>query len=112
MDVVHKTHGQQRSLWTARFFAVALCGAASGCGGAIYAVTATSASSKLESARALGAERYAPFEYWMAHEHLEKAAEEAAAADYGDALDFVDVADEFADKAAKLSRQAHEGAGR
>jgi hypothetical protein len=48
----------------------------------------------------------------MAHEHLEKAAEEAAAADYGDALDFVDVADEFADKAAKLARQAHEGAGR
>lgn len=84
----------------------------SGCGGTLYAFTANSASSKLETAEALGAEKYAPYEYYYAREHLWKAREEAAAADYGDALDFADVAEEYADKAITLSKQAHEGAGR
>jgi hypothetical protein len=83
-----------------------------GCGGTLYAITANSASSKLETARALGAERYAPYEYWYAHEHLQKAMEEAARADYGDALDLADTAEQYADKAVTLARQAHEGAGR
>ena len=109
--MVHKTHGRQIGVWG--WLAAALLGAvASGCGGSLYAITANSASSKLETARALGAERYAAYEYWMAHEHLEKAMEEAAAADYGDALDFAETAEQYADKAAKLSREAHEGAGR
>jgi hypothetical protein len=38
--------------------------------------------------------------------------EEAAAADYGDAIDFADTAEEYAEKAINLSKQAHEGAGR
>jgi hypothetical protein len=84
----------------------------SGCGGTIYAFTANSASSKLETAEALGAEKYAPYEYYYAREHLWKAREEAAVADYGDAIDFADVAEEYADKAITLSKQAHEGAGR
>jgi hypothetical protein len=84
----------------------------SGCGGTIYAVSANSASSKLETAEALGAEKYAPYEYYYAREHLWKAREEAAAADYGDAIHFADIAEEYADKAIKLSRRAHEGAGR
>ena len=60
----------------------------------------------------LGAERYAPFEYWYAHEHLLKAKEEAASADYGDAIDYADTAQEYAEKAINLSKLAHEGAGR
>jgi hypothetical protein len=84
----------------------------SGCGGAIYAFTATSASSRLEEAQALGAQKYAPYEYYYAREHLWKAKEEAAVADYGDAIDFADIAGEYADKAITLSKQAHEGAGR
>lgn len=83
-----------------------------GCGGVIYSVKASSASSKLETAEALGAERLAPYEYWYAHEHLWKAMEEAATADYGDAIDFADTAEEYAEKAIKLSKEAHEGAGR
>lgn len=83
-----------------------------GCGGVLYSVSVFSAESKLETAQALGAERYAPYEYWYAHEHLLKAKEEAATADYGDAIDFADTADEYAEKAATLSKQAHEGAGR
>lgn len=83
-----------------------------GCGGSIYAYKATGASSKIETAKALGAEQYAPYEYYYAEAHLEKAAEEAATADYGDAIDFADVAAEYAEKAIMLSRDAHEGAGR
>lgn len=83
-----------------------------GCGGFFYAIYANGATSKLEAAQALGAEKYAPYEYYYAQEHLKKAMEEAAAADYGDAIDFADEADTFAEKAVKLSKQAHEGAGR
>ena len=46
--------------------ALLLAGAASavGCGGTIYAVNASSAQARLDQARALGAEKYAPYEYW------------------------------------------------
>ena len=43
-----------------------------GCGNTLYAVQANAASSKLEEARELGAEKYAPYEYFFAKEHLEK----------------------------------------
>jgi hypothetical protein len=84
----------------------------SGCGGSLYAYKATGASSRIEEAKALGAERYAPYEYYYALAHLEKASEEAASANYGDAIDFADVANEYAEKAVALSRDAHAGGGR
>jgi hypothetical protein len=84
----------------------------SGCGGFFYGIYAGGASSKLEQAQQLGAEKYAPYEYYYAQEHLQKAMEEAASADYGDAINLADEADKFAEKAITLSRQAHEGAGR
>ncbi|HRI67097.1 MAG TPA: DUF4398 domain-containing protein [Polyangium sp.] len=83
-----------------------------GCGGSIYVITSTGAESKLEAAEALGAERHAPYEYWMAKEHLIQAKEEATTADYGDAIKFAGIAEDFADKAIVLSKQAHEGSGR
>ena len=83
-----------------------------GCGGVLYAASVIGAESRLEKAEALGAERYAAYEYWYAREHLLKAKEEAATADYGDAIDFADTASEYAEKAANLAKQAHEGAGR
>lgn len=85
---------------------------ATGCGGFFYAIEASSATSRLEQAQALGAEKYAPYEYYYAQEHLAKAMEEASSADYGDAIDFADAAEKSADKAIQLSKQAHEGAGR
>jgi hypothetical protein len=85
---------------------------ATGCGGFFYAIEASSATSRLEQAQALGAEKYAPYEYYYAYEHLWKAMEEASSADYGDAIDFADEAEKSADKAILLSKQAHEGAGR
>lgn len=86
--------------------------ATSGCGNALYAIRATAASSKLAEARELGAEQYAPYEYYMAAQHLEKAQSEAAEADYGDAAELSELAEEYATKAIALSRDAHRGAGR
>ena len=84
----------------------------SGCGGFFYAIYSSGATSKLETAQQLGAEKYAPYEYYYAKEHLLKAMEEASSADYGDAIDLADDADKAAEKAILLSKQAHEGAGR
>jgi len=83
-----------------------------GCGGTLYAVQASSANGKLEEAKEVGAEKYAPYEYYFAREHMTKAAEEAAHANYGDAIDLAESAEEAADKAIKLSKEAHRGAGR
>lgn len=83
-----------------------------GCGNTLYAVQASSASNKVEEAHELGAEKLAPYEYYYAREHLLKAQEEAAAADYGDAIDLASAAEEHADKAIRLSKEAHRGAGR
>ncbi|MCS6899581.1 MAG: DUF4398 domain-containing protein [Myxococcales bacterium] len=85
---------------------------ASGCGGVLYAVQASSASSKVNEARAIGAEKLAPYEFYLAEEHLYKASEEASQANYGDAADLAEKAEEAAEKAIKLSRDAHKGKGR
>jgi hypothetical protein len=83
-----------------------------GCGGSLYAIQASSAASKLEEAKQLGAEKAAPYEYFYAREHMTKASEEAAQGDYGDAIDLAEIAEESADKAIRLTREAKRGAGR
>ncbi len=83
-----------------------------GCGGLVYAVQASSASSKLEQAKEVGAEKRAPYEYYLAREHMTKAQEEASQGDYGDAIDLAEIAEQSADKAIQLAREAHRGAGR
>jgi hypothetical protein len=82
------------------------------CGNTLYAFEANSAASKLEEARQLGADRLAPYEYYYAKEHLLKAQMEAAEADYGDARSLAVESGEYADKAIRLAREAHRGAGR
>lgn len=92
---------------------VMACGlSASACGNTIYAIQVNAASSKVEEAHELGAEQYAPYEYYYAKEHLEKAESEAAEADYSDAVDLAEASEEYADKAIRLAREAHRGAGR
>ncbi|HYQ31362.1 MAG TPA: DUF4398 domain-containing protein [Polyangiaceae bacterium] len=83
-----------------------------GCGNTLYAVQANSASGKLEEARELGAELYAPYEYFYAKEHLQKAQTEAAEADYSDAVDLAEVSAAYADKAIRLTREARRGAAK
>ncbi len=86
--------------------------ATTGCGNTIYAIQVNAAASKVEEARALGAEQYAPYEYYYAKEHLDKAQSEAAEADYSDAVDLAEASEDYADKAIRLAREAHRGAGR
>ena len=97
--------------WMIRAIAVAAL-AMVGCGNTLYAIQANSASGKLEEAHELGAEQYAPYEYFYAKEHLQKAQTEAAEADYSDAVDLAETSEEYADKAIRLTREAHRGAGR
>jgi Domain of unknown function (DUF4398) len=80
--------------------------ASAGCGGLYYAVEVTSASSKVEEARVLGAEQLAPYEYYYAREHLEQAQFEAAEASYSDAAHYAETAEEYAAKAVQISRAA------
>ncbi len=83
-----------------------------GCGNTLYAIQANRASAKLEEARQAGAEEDAPYEYWYAKLHLEKASSEASEADYSDAIDLAEVAEEHATKAIRLANEAKRGAGR
>ena len=103
-----------RSLLTrAHPFLAVLAGlVACACGNTVYAIQANSASNALAEARELGAEKLAPFEYYYAKEHMEKAQEEAAEADYSDAINIAEEAEEYANKAIRLSREAQRGAGR
>ena len=83
-----------------------------GCGGSLYAINASSAASRIEEAKELGAEQTAPYEYYYAKAHLEQAQVDAAEASYGDAVDYAETAEEYAEKAIKLAKEAAKAAGR
>jgi Domain of unknown function (DUF4398) len=83
-----------------------------GCGGALYSVQINGVASKVAEAKELGAEKLAAYEYYFANEHLQKAMSEASEGDYSDAIQFADVAEEYANKAIQLAKEAHRGAGR
>lgn len=121
----HRREGEARrpatrgSRTAGRFItaALALCVSglilpAVGCGHTVFVIQVGSASNKLEEARELGAEKLATYEFYYASEHLRKARAEAAEADYSDAIDFAEISEQFAEKAIRLSREAHRGAGR
>lgn len=81
-----------------------------GCGGAWYGLAVSSASSRVEEAKAQGAEQLAPYEYYYAKEHLHQAQIEAAEASYSDAANYAEIAEEYALKAIQLSQQNRSGA--
>jgi len=70
-----------------------------GCGSLYYRVSANAASSRLEQAQLMGAETQAPYEYYVAREHLRQAQIEAAQASYGDAASYAETAERYAQKA-------------
>jgi len=78
--------------------------AVTGCGNMIYAVNVNAAANKLEEAKELGAEQWAPYEYYYAKEHMLKAQSEAAEADYGDAAELASVSEEYAIKAIRIAK--------
>lgn len=83
-----------------------------GCGGVAYTAKINSVEGKVEQAKEVGAETYAPYYYYSAQSRVLKAREEAARADYGDALDLLDEADSDADQAINQAQAVRKGAGR
>jgi hypothetical protein len=74
------------------------------------------AASAVSAAKLASAERYAPYEYTKAEEYLHKAREEAAYAEYEDAIEFGRKAEELADRGraiavAKLSQSSGASSG-
>jgi len=80
--------------------------ALTGCGGAHYLLAVNSASSRVEEAKAVGADQLAPYEYYYAREHLEQAQVEAAEASYSDAANLAEEAEQYASKAIELAQSA------
>jgi hypothetical protein len=74
------------------------------CGGVYYAASVNAASARLEHAKEVGAEQYAPYEYYFAKEHLRQAQVEASEASYSDAAAYAETAEEYAAKAIELSQ--------
>jgi hypothetical protein len=68
------------------------------------------ASNRVEHAREVGAEQYAPYEYYFAKEHLLQAQVEASEASYSDAAAYAETAEEYANKAIELARKRREAA--
>ena len=85
---------------------------APGCGGVYYAAAVNGAAARVAEAREIGAEQLAPYEYYYAKAHLEQAQVEASEASYGDAANYAEIADEYANKAIELSQTAHKAGGR
>ena len=73
--------------------------ALSGCGSVYYAININAAEARLEQAREMGAEKQAPYEYYYAREHLREARIHASEASYGDAANFAETAENYAQKA-------------
>src|SRR5580704_15736686 len=84
----------------------ALAAALGGCGGVQYTVEVNSAASRVEEARALGADQLAPYEYYFAKEHLQQAQIEAAEASYSDAVNLAEEAEDHANSAIELTQKA------
>jgi len=87
-------------------FGMAVWGALCGCGGVHYAIVINAAASRVEEAKAVGAEQLAPYEYYSAKEHLEQAQIEASEASYSDAANLAQEAEQYASKAIELTQAA------
>lgn len=81
-------------------FAVAL--SLAGCGPGLYLSAVRPATRALERAREAGAEERAPYDYYFAQAHLDKAREEASESAFQDAADHARVAREYAERAEAL----------
>ncbi|MCH2109124.1 MAG: DUF4398 domain-containing protein [Polyangiaceae bacterium] len=77
-----------------------------GCGNTLYAVQANSARDSFEEAKNLGAEQFAPYEYYGAQARIIEARSQAAHAEYGNAAALAEEADKLAKIAIEKSREA------
>jgi hypothetical protein len=82
------------------------------CGPSLYTFNIIPASQAVEQARQANAAEHAPYEYFYAQSNLDKAREEAAEANYQDAIRFAERANEFGTKARDMARRRMREMGR
>jgi hypothetical protein len=82
------------------------------CGPIGYTATILSASQAIEEARQAGAAETAPYEYFYAQAHFDKAREEAAEAEYQRSMTLAGTAREYAERARDLARRRGRESGR
>jgi len=82
------------------------------CGPALYSFNIIPASQTVGQAEQANAAEHAPYEYFYARSYLDKAREEAAEANYQDAIRFAERANEFGTKARDLARRRMREMGR
>jgi hypothetical protein len=82
--------------------------AACGCGPVLYTSHLRSAEEKLGQARDENARWYAPYEYYFAEAHLDQAREEAAAAQYEDAVRYAEVAEAWSERALAITKRSRQ----
>jgi hypothetical protein len=100
------THLGSRSSIARRLLAPAACAVVLGCGPVEYInQVGNRAASAVSAAKLASAERYAPYEYTAAAEYLHKAREEAGYAEYEDAIDYGQKAEELANRARAIALQ-------
>jgi hypothetical protein len=92
--------------------AIALAASATGCGGVGYTIAVLDATEAVEEARQQGAPERAPYEYYYALAHLDKAREEAGEAEYQNAMDAAATASEYGRRARDLARRRARESGR
>ncbi|MBX3268876.1 MAG: DUF4398 domain-containing protein [Sandaracinaceae bacterium] len=99
-----------------RLFALVALAAAvtafAACGPSLYTFNVIPASQAVEQARQANAPDHAPYEFFIAEAYLDKAREEAAEANYQDAVRFAERANEFGTKARDLARRRMREQGR
>ncbi len=74
-----------------------------GCGPIQSTALVIEAEVNLESARAAGAERYSPYEYYSAFEYLKKSKEKQGQSKYERSIDYATIARDYAKKAERKS---------
>lgn len=82
------------------------------CGPSFYTFNVIPASSAVEQARVANAAEHAPYEFFIAQSYLDKAREEAAEANYQDAIRFAERANELGTKARDMAQRRMRELGR
>ena len=86
--------------------ALAILFGVTGCGSAVHLVKERRAQRHFEEARELGAEQFAPYEYYSAKVRIAEAKRQAAYAEYGTAGRLSDEAAEFSLEAVQIAKKA------
>lgn len=81
------------------------------CGSSLHLVKEARAQRSFQEARELGAERYAPFEFYAAETRLMEAKRQAAHAEYGTAAQLSDAAERYSQNAIRIAKQARGNGG-